>query len=291
MNETGKFVNKTSSEKVLLNNTNNSSDDSFNLTAELEKFLDKILSNSSYQEEQKKKEKDEEMKKKKYSEVEKISMEEQKKLNEERDKKEAERIKREKEKEEFDKQISNFTFSDLISFTLKAGNGELLYENITKKCKIRIAFIVYHPEQNIYFTFSGPLINGTKKQIVLARDKNFFYYDYEVQEPGVYTFFLNNFKNKQENTVTFGISYGVDEDKSLESRSMDKLSIKLNTIDNRINEMRIKENLIVKKTESHNQSVKKHNKSIMIFSFIEMFTMVLIFAIQMCYIKNLVDRF
>ena len=218
-------------------------------------------------------------------------MEEKKKQKAEREKREAERIQREKEKEEFDRQIANFTFRDLISFTLSPGNGEMLYEYIEKPCKIRIAFILYHPDQLIYFTFSGPEKNGKKKQIVSAKDKNFFYYDYEVVEPGLYTFFLNNFKNKQENTVTFGISYGVDEDKSLESKSMDKLSIKLNTIDNKINEMRIKENLIVKKTESHNISVRMHNRNITLFSIIEMITMILIFGIQICYIKNLVDRF
>ena len=54
--------------------------------------------------------------------------------------------------------------------------------------------------------------------------------------------------------------------------------------------MRMKQNIINKKTDAHNESVNKHNKEILIYSIVEVGTMVLIFVAQLFYIKSKVDK-
>ena len=54
--------------------------------------------------------------------------------------------------------------------------------------------------------------------------------------------------------------------------------------------MRAKQNLMNKKTETHNDSVNKHNRQIFIYSVIEVITMLLVFVVQTFYIKSIVEK-
>ena len=54
--------------------------------------------------------------------------------------------------------------------------------------------------------------------------------------------------------------------------------------------MKSKQNLINKKNKVHNESINKHNKEIIIYSFIEVITMFLVFILQTCYIKHIVEK-
>ena len=54
--------------------------------------------------------------------------------------------------------------------------------------------------------------------------------------------------------------------------------------------MRTKQNIINKKTSAHNESINKHNKKIILNSIIEVIAMFLVFAIQTCYIKKMVEK-
>ena len=64
----------------------------------------------------------------------------------------------------------------------------------------------------------------------------------------------------------------------------------LNEIDVKVNTMSVKQNLVNRKTERHNKSVDKHNKKIFIYSIIEVITMIVVFLLQTCYIKSIVEK-
>ena len=48
--------------------------------------------------------------------------------------------------------------------------------------------------------------------------------------------------------------------------------------------------MINKKTDAHNEGVNKHNKSILINSFVEILTMIIILVIQLYYIKKNISK-
>ena len=54
--------------------------------------------------------------------------------------------------------------------------------------------------------------------------------------------------------------------------------------------MSLKQNIVNRKTDKHNNSVNKHNKKIFIYSIIEVITMIAVFVLQTCYIKRIVGK-
>ena len=64
----------------------------------------------------------------------------------------------------------------------------------------------------------------------------------------------------------------------------------LNNIDNNINQLRNKKKIEIKQVNSHNKKVTENNKWIVIYSIIEICTMLLVFMIQSCYISSMVDK-
>jgi hypothetical protein len=74
---------------------------------------------------------------------------------------------------------------------------------------------------------------------------------------------------------------------------------KIVKIENKIKEVKLRENLLLKKEEGHYkciifilifQAIKSHNQYIVTFSLVESGTMIIIFIIQTFYIKNLLNR-
>ena len=64
----------------------------------------------------------------------------------------------------------------------------------------------------------------------------------------------------------------------------------LNNIDNNINQLRNKKKIEIKQVNSHNKKVTENNKWIVIYSIVEICTMLLVFMIQSCYISSLVNK-
>ena len=64
----------------------------------------------------------------------------------------------------------------------------------------------------------------------------------------------------------------------------------LNNIDNNINQLRNKKKIEIKQINSHNEKVDKNNRSIVIYSIIEIFTMIFVFVAQSYYINSLVNN-
>ena len=206
-----------------------------------------------------------------------------------------EKIKTENEKDsqeklEWEKQVANFTFSNLITVQLRAGEKETFFEEITEPTTIRLAFMVNHPTKKIDFSLIGPKGDGKKQTITNPKGRNYFFYEYTAMVPGVYSFNILNNRYKESGKVTFAINSNKAEDKTIDSSKLDVLSERLVKIDNKIGELKMKFNLVVKKVEGHNKSVQKHNKSIIVFSILEVLTMIIIFAIQSFYLTKLINK-
>ena len=198
-------------------------------------------------EEEEKKRKEEELKKKKIEEEklkqsqnkinqQKIEDEKKKKAEEEKRKKEEE-IKRKKEEEEkkkkttlqeeknkFETKYSKFHSKEIMTINLKGGEYELFYEEINEKSKIKIAYIVKQSNQNINFFLQvqSQKIQKLKLKVILnIINSNFYYNELELNEPGLYTFNIDNRKNKQENIISFALNYNNKNDNTLEWKFMD----------------------------------------------------------------------
>ena len=203
----------------------------------------------------------------------------------------AEELQARKDREEFERQVGNFSFSNLLTLMVKSHEGESLYENITSvPTTMRIAYMVNHPTKVIDFTVSGPLKNGKKGIIKNIKAKNHAFIELEITSPGLVTFFLNNYKYKENSKITFALNADQKEDKTIETKSFDEMSERLKFVDNRINELRMKGNLVVRKIEGHNKSASKHNRSIIILTVIEVIVMVMIFIIQSYYLRKLLSK-
>ena len=76
----------------------------------------------------------------------------------------------------------------------------------------------------------------------------------------------------------------------MSTEKIDKISMLLNEIDKNVNEVRNKKKMEIKQANLHNDKVKENNKWIVIYSIIEICTMIMIFLFQSCYINSLVNK-
>ena len=258
-----------------------SDDKPFNLTYEMEKaFKEHHPSETISQPESKP-----------HSNPSTVSIDDLSKLNTEKIINEKLEAEERKEREEWEEQISHFSFSNLITLPIKAHDGELLFEEITSPSKIRFAFMVNHPTQKIDFTFTGPSPKGKKQMIKTVKDKNYFFYEHQADIPGTYLFFINNHAHNDAVKVTFAMHADKKEEDSIKTENFDEISAMIEYIDSKMNEVRLKGNIVVKKIEGHNKTSMKHNKSMVIMTVVEVVIMLFIFVIQSIYLKKLLNKF
>ena len=258
-----------------------SDDKPFNLTYEMEKaFKEHHPSETISQPESKP-----------HSNPSTVSIDDLSKLNTEKIINEKLEAEERKEREEWEEQISHFSFSNLITLPIKAHDGELLFEEITSPSKIRFAFMVNHPTQKIDFTFTGPSPKGKKQMIKTVKDKNYFFYEHQADIPGTYLFFINNHAHNDAVKVTFAMHADKKEEDSIKTENFDEISAMIEYIDSKMNEVRLKGNIVVKKIEGHNKTSMKHNKSMVIMTVVEVVIMLFIFVIQSIYLKRLLNKF
>ena len=267
----------------------------FNLTESLLNFFDTLFASNNTNKnlsdiQTKKLDEQKKAEEKKKEELKKLDkMEKVKKENEEKEKKRREAL--EKEREEFDEKMQLIPYSKFINLNLEGKGGETLYHNVTKPCTLKILFLLTDTERNIHLTLNGPNGKGGNILIQNYRSKPFLYFEYKAKIPGQYTIYLNNYANSDETEVIFALSDDTKKtEEALGTQNIDKISGLLNEIDININQMRSKQNIMTKKAEAHNDSVDKHNREILIYSIIEVVTMLIVFVIQTCYIKNIVGK-
>ena len=275
--QNNKKPNETNNAQKSPSNKNQKNEKEFNLTDALEQYTENKKKKKGKS--TKNKQRQEEMKR----DVDKIQMEQKKK---ERDKY-TEIIR--KEREECEKQLHHFTFSDFMSISIPGKSSEVLYQNITNTSKIIFGFMLSDETKQIDFTFSGPNEHGRSTIIKSFKDRNCMYLEYEVKYIGLYTFFINNHKNSDDSEVNFAVNLGLPSDK-LGTEKIDKISGILHDINKNVNNMRTKQGLINKKTEAHNDSVNKHNSEILVCSIIEVFVLIIVFFGQTFYIKSLINK-
>ena len=280
------------------NNTKKPEEKEFNLTDSLLKFFeemfgdDKNKTNKTDAEAKKKIEEQKRLEEEKRREemIKRKNMEKIRMENERVQREKAKKIQLEKEREEFERQVENISVSEFTNLYLEGKSGELLYHSVSKPCNLKIIFLLTDTEKTIHMTFNGPSGRGGTTLIKSFRSKNFLFYEYNALIPGEYTFYLNNYHNSDETEVIFAINDDTKVEESLGKQKVDKISGYLNEIDLKINQMRSKQNIINKKTETHNESVNKHNKEILVYSIIEVITMLIVFAVQTFYIKSIVEK-
>ena len=268
----------------------------FNLTESLIRFFDEMFGTTN---DTKKKTEEELLEEKRKEEQKKLEEENKRKILEqinlakekEEKKKREKKLQLEKEREEFEKKIENISISDFTNLNLESKSGELLYHNTTVPCHLKLIFMLTDAEKVIHLVFNGPNGKGGTSLIQSFRHKNFLYYEYDAKYVGQYTFYLNNYHNSDETEIIFAVA---DDSKKTEDnlgkKNIDKIWGYLNDIDSKIQTMSVKQNLVNRKTDKHNESVNKHNKKIFIYSIIEVITMMVVFILQTCYIKRIVEK-
>jgi hypothetical protein len=191
-------------------------------------------------------------------------------------------------KEQFDKLTSVFTLSEFTTFEIPGRTMEFIYYQVNRPCTLKVAFYLSDNEKIIYMSLSGPNETGGSKTYKNFNKKNFLYYEHRASYPGRYTFLLDN-RDKEVLAISFAVKDDI-KNENIGTKKIDKISGYLNDIDSKINQMRLKQNIINTKTEAHNENINRHNKEILVYSFIEVGTMILILFGQLFYIKNKIDK-
>ena len=309
--------NKTANEKILSNNTKQDLNltkkeekKPFNLTESLINFFLETFGNNTKKDSNKTKdsnEKDEENeKKKREAEIRKKWTEEREKKRKEIEEKNAnlEKIKIENEKkkektkdyvearENFVKLLANNSFDEVIQINLQKGESETLYLDLQNFTKIKMAIMISdsEPEEKINFFFTGPNAKGRNIVIQQYFSKNYLFWEYEVPRNGEYYVEITN-KGTKMNEIFFLFNDSTFKKKDLiDTEKLDKISLLLNNIDYNINQLRNKKKIEVKQVHSHNNKVTENNTWIVIYSIIEICTMIMVFLIQSCYINSIVNK-
>ena len=188
------------------------------------------------------------------------------------------------EKDLFEKQIEAFTLGEFTTFEIPGKSGEYIYYKITTPCVLTFAFYLSDIEKLISLNLTGPKI---EKKFV---EKNFLFYELKIEEQGKYIFYLNNEKNEEKIEISFAIKDSGKKDENIGSKKLDKISEYIEDMDSKINKIRLKQNIINKKTDAHNEGVNKHNKNILINSFSEVLIMIFILVVQLYYIKKNISK-
>ena len=263
----------------------------FNLTESLINFFLETFGNKSNTtnttkeaENKKKLEEEEKKRKEEQAKIEQIKMEDKKKKEKE-DKFLNERL-------GFLKILLNNTFEEVLSLTLLKGEKETLYLDLESFTKIKIAIAVTDIDQQekFNFFFSGPNARGRTAVIYQLYNKNYIFWEYETLRKGEFYAEITN-KGTKDNEIYFYFSQMKDKkNDNINTEKIDRISMLLNDIDKNVNEVRNKKKMEIKQANLHNDKVKENNKWIVIYSIIEICTMIMIFLFQSCYINSLVNK-
>ena len=234
-------------------NTNNTSNQTVNNEEDIRKKREAEMKKKLEAERDKKRKEEEEKKAK----LEKIKMENEKKKKEKKEKL------REEEKEFIFNILANNSFEEVAQVHLNKGERETLYLDLKGRTKIKIAIMLIDSDvdEKVNFFFTGPNARGHNIVIKQYYSKNFLFWEYETEKKDT----INNEK-------------------------IDKISMMLNNIDNNINQLRNKKKIEIKQVNSHNKKVTENNKWIVIYSIIEICTMILVFMMQSCYINSMIAK-
>ena len=191
------------------------------------------------------------------------------------------------EKDQFEKQIEVFTLGEFTTFEIFPKSGEYIYYYISNPCILTFAFFLSDIEKYISLYLKGP--EPLNQILQNFTNKNYLFYEYKIEKEGKYEFYLNN-ENEEKIEISFAIKDSWNNDDNIGSKKLDKITEYIEDMETKINKIRLKQNIINQKTDAHNEGVNKHNKRILINSFAEVLTMIIILVIQLYYIKNNISK-
>ena len=280
----------------------------FNLTESLNQFFNEVLKEEKKENNQsdinntEEAQKNNEQIKKKEEERIKMDLERKKRreIFEARDKaqlikleNEKKEIKRKKEQEErakFDNILSNTTFKENLIISLEKGETESLFLYLNSFIKVKMAIVLTDKEEKINFAIFGPNAKGNISKLYKVKDKNYLFFEFETLRKGEYIFKIKNRENKEVELMVF-VNTNIEKKKDMiKPEKIDKISMMLNDIDNNIKQLRNKKRIQIAQVNSHNEKVDKNNRYIVIYSIIEIFTMIIVFIAQSYYISSMLSK-
>ena len=280
-------------------------DKPFNLTESLINFFKETFGNKNEtnKNDTKEEETQEIRKRKEAEEQQKLILEREKRRREQfeanakaeliklENKKKEEIRKREiEERAKFENILSNTTFDENIQISLQKGETETLYLDLESFTKVKMAVVLTDEDQKVNFALSGPNSHGRTSVLYKINNRNYLYYEYETLRKGEYIVEIKNQGNKENELVFLVKEHNQKKKDNINTEKIDKISNMLNTIDTNINLLRNKKKIEIKQINSHNEKVDNNNRSIVIYSIIEIFTMIVVFIAQSYYISSMVSK-
>ena len=205
----------------------------------------------------------------------------------EKEKIEMQQKKEAEEREKFEDELINTTFSENFNLMLDRGEKEKLYLDLELDQNIVMAFFVSDQEEKIKLTIYGPDTRGRMVSLFKLYKRNYFFIRFNAKRKGEYIVELLNAGSK-ENEINFFINENIDKKDLLNADKIDKISLLLRDIKKDINKLKRKKKNEITLVNSHNDKVNKNNKSIVVYSIIEIITMIFIFVGQSYYIRSIV---
>jgi hypothetical protein len=205
----------------------------------------------------------------------------------EKEKIEMQKKKETEEREKFEEELINTTFTENFNLLLDRGEKEKLYLDLELDQNIVMAFFVSDQEEKIKLTIYGPDTRGKMVSLFKLYKRNYFFIRFNAKRKGEYIVELWNTGSK-ENEINFFINENVDKKGLLNTEKIDTISLLLRGIKKNINKLKRKKNNEIMLVNAHNDKVNKNNKSIVVYSIIEIITMIFIFVGQSYYIKSVV---
>ena len=195
-----------------------------------------------------------------------------------------------REKDQFDQDMINTVFTDSFLVILERGEKEKFYLDLENNTKIIIAFFVSDEEEKIKFTFNGPDTRGKNIALFKISKRNYFYFQFETERKGEYSVELLNSGSKQ-NEIDFFVNENVNKTKdSINTEKIDKISLLLDGIKKNVNKLKKRKKNEINMLNAHNEKVNKNNRSIVVYSIIEIFTMIIILTFQSYYIRSFAKK-
>lgn len=206
-------------------------------------------------------------------------------------KRKEERRKREQEERaKFEALLTNTTFEETIQISLEKGESETLYLDLQSFVKLKMAVLCTDNEDKITFFFSGPDSRGRTSVLYKVYEKNYLFHEYETMRKGEYMVEITNRGKKQSELFFFVKEHNEIKKDNIDTQKIDKISMFLNEIDSNVNALRNKKKMEIRQINSHNEKVDNNNRSIVIYSIVEIVTMFIIFIAQSYYISSIVEK-
>ena len=280
-------------------------DKPFNLTESLINFFKETFGNKNEtnKNDTKEEETQEIRKRKEAEEQQKLILEREKRRREQfeanakaeliklENKKKEEIRKREiEERAKFENILSNTTFDENIQISLQKGETETLYLDLESFTKVKMAVVLTDEDQKVNFALSGPNSHGRTSVLYKINNRNYLYYEYETLRKGEYIVEIKNQGNKENELVFLVKEHNQKKKDNINTEKIDKISNMLNTIDTNINLLRNKKKIEIRQINSHNEKVDNNNRSIVIYSIVEIVTMFIVFIAQSYYISSIVEK-